>query len=680
MKPNSGRLARRAVYIFLTLVTVSLGSDWASSKVTFSSFAEALRDACLSFLHKGAASRGGMAVVLSPYEAARERVRSGETDSYTAYSTPDDKGRPVWMAERAKTHAELLVRFEAEVEAVSRVLNQSPLGAASNQPILVLTRGNSGAGKTTALKLAESPLLKNLALPEVAKGHSDGIINPDTIKTEIQNQIESGLASTAAVHEEGSYLAKLLIEKTFAQKSSLIIDKRFGTLDSVEKVTRQAKALGYRIVMIDVDSPLEVSTERILKRVEGGGSPNVPFQAVKTGFEESRAHRRPIAELADIDDYLSISDGKIIASKTQGQPLVVQDPARWTELTTVKLEQKELTTEAIYAELLNAKSEVLPAEYLRPFVREADEDDELVFHRLPRDLIRRPGKTVELIELGLKIRLKDYRYEAQKDAGQRYHELLADTIQDYLEHYSPDCKITRKIVPETENKMASVVLRIQGIDYHTRDRLLSDGNWPFHLDPRSNAQSPDLIFDTYEVAKIAWEQQAVPKDDRGPGRNPRTYESAGSLGHEFVKTANDQGRKIGAPPLIFMKTHGTQIHFLRYADRARFRYGFRVDEAQAYGFGAKVELVLAKEAKRAGNYTEAAVHLKFADENVLAAMQFAGIVNYSLDGNAALELVDATPAQREELRRWFEKEDAEFQLLLRQVAELKRVVAPDPGE
>jgi len=88
-----------------------------------------------------------------------------------------------------------------------------------------------------------------------------------------------------------------------------------------------------------------------------------------------------------------------------------------------------------------------------------------------------------------------------------------------------------------------------------------------------------------------------------------------------VTTANDLGRGVDSPPLVKIESRGMQLDFSKDSDIARFRYGFRVDEAQSYLFGAQVEFLLAKLALEKKDRAQAEAHLTQAERNTGVARQ-----------------------------------------------------------
>ena len=160
-----------------------------------------------------------------------------------------------WFPERVAIHQNILKTCYDEARALAMTLHPP-----STEPVLVLTRGNSGSGKTFVLTHTDNSFLKGLNLEGAVKEHESGVINPDIIKTQI-SRLENGHVSSAQVHEEGSMLADQVVIRLIGEKTSFILDKRFGTAEAISKVAQKAKENGYRVVVIDVDAPVETSSQ-----------------------------------------------------------------------------------------------------------------------------------------------------------------------------------------------------------------------------------------------------------------------------------------------------------------------------------------------------------------------------------------------------------------------------------
>jgi len=229
-----------------------------------------------------------------------------------------------WVTERRALHEQIVNEEYRKAVALSERLDDP-------EPTIYALRGNTAAGKTTAVRNNE---IFSKALD--AKGQPSGAINPDTYK--------GGLRSAEAVegrqivghqqtHEEGSMLARKISEKITKSESSMVIDKRMNKEKNITELIKTAEGNGKKIKILDVDVPLEVSLVRVLGREIGGEDPTVPFGAVVEGFEGVRKNRASLLEQVandpKIKDYvLMVADEKgnsvKVAEKVDGKLVILK--------------------------------------------------------------------------------------------------------------------------------------------------------------------------------------------------------------------------------------------------------------------------------------------------------------------------------------------------------------------
>lgn len=278
-----------------------------------------------------------------------------------------------WSPERREAHRRLVADYLDRVEGLSEELGSSPLAKKLGRPVLLLTRGNSGSGKSYLLKHPEHPLLEQLDLPRIMGDprFAEASINPDILKHTIQSELEAGKASAGAVHEEGSMLADRVMEEAFERGWSFIVDKRFGRAAQIDKLARTAREKGYHVIVVDVDAPLSVSSARVTNRPLGGESPNVQFDPIRSGYVEARENRAAVAALPSVDDYISFSStphnpstNGLVAFRSGSHPVQALKPEVWEQLT--KVEDPEIRyAEVLYGEVLDLLSRAYPNEFAR---------------------------------------------------------------------------------------------------------------------------------------------------------------------------------------------------------------------------------------------------------------------------------------------------------------------------
>jgi predicted ABC-type ATPase len=133
------------------------------------------------------------------------------------------------------------------------------------EPVATLMMGAPASGKGTVLRY----------LKEFGKIKDEGVpVDPDEIKTEKIPEYKKYVEydkkfASSKVHEEGSYLAKVVINKLTGIKSNLIIDKVFPEYNKLLKQIDVLKNSGYkvRVIYVSIDDYKE-AYKRMLARGE----------------------------------------------------------------------------------------------------------------------------------------------------------------------------------------------------------------------------------------------------------------------------------------------------------------------------------------------------------------------------------------------------------------------------
>ncbi|MBP9738235.1 zeta toxin family protein [Candidatus Saccharibacteria bacterium] len=230
---------------------------------------------------------------------------SDDLDSYLA--DPEH-----WIPERRAIQEQIINDEYARARELSGRLHD-------NEPTVYALRGNTAAGKTTAVK-------KNPSFAKAldSSGEPTGSINPDTYKTILKSiEAERGteVISHHQAHEEGSMIAKKIMEKIAADESSLVIDKRMSKTKNLTELSKLAEASGKEVKILDVDIPLEISLVRVLERPIGGEAPNVPFGAIAEGYVDIRNSRNDIITLVEQDP--KITEYVLMVADETGQSVEV---------------------------------------------------------------------------------------------------------------------------------------------------------------------------------------------------------------------------------------------------------------------------------------------------------------------------------------------------------------------
>lgn len=232
--------------------------------------------------------------------------------TYTKKGVPEEKTdwehlskTENWTPERQKIHTELFnSNYEASVELSKRMPPKT----------IVLMRGNTGVGKTSVLKGRS-----NSRYPEFAQkldelnildenGVTSGVLNPDDIKGQLRSFDKKDgkhSISHSQVLREGAKINEEVISQLFEEGHSMVLDKRFLTIQEVDSVLKRSD--GYDIILIDVDASLENSLARVKNRTFDGDDPIVDPDRIEDGFNKMNDDREKIKNMSRINKYYLIN-------------------------------------------------------------------------------------------------------------------------------------------------------------------------------------------------------------------------------------------------------------------------------------------------------------------------------------------------------------------------------------
>lgn len=221
---------------------------------------------------------------------------------------------------------------------------------AQKQRRAVILAGAPGAGKSTLLTellgehlqnylVLDADEFKELLLRQAqADGSYEATIKPDEVKRrEAAGEEFFPLELATLVHEESSQLSTALRSECIADGLNIVVDKVLHSADGARQLISELDNAGYRVEIIEVRVPFEVSQQRITERweeayaasLEGAddlGARWVPYQFARKVFDapgdkskpeviaqtlafESpavlryRAYRTADSDTADADDF-----------------------------------------------------------------------------------------------------------------------------------------------------------------------------------------------------------------------------------------------------------------------------------------------------------------------------------------------------------------------------------------
>ena len=196
-----------------------------------------------------------------------------------------------WHPERVALHERIVSTLLEGADVLSRRLREYEAGN-EREPTIYCLRGACGSGKTTALRdgTIGGVLDEN--------GEPNGTLAPDVIKMFLRR---GGLLNHLQVHDEASMLGRKLAKVLHERAMAYVTDFEDVFSDAVE--TKR------KVVIVDIDVPLELSAVRVLVRPKGSKSASIDFDGVVRAFGAIRKNRlklhKQVLEYSDVvDSYI----------------------------------------------------------------------------------------------------------------------------------------------------------------------------------------------------------------------------------------------------------------------------------------------------------------------------------------------------------------------------------------
>lgn len=189
--------------------------------------------------------------------------------------------------DRKKLHESIINDFTSKIDCVS-----------GRQPVAIFTGGAPGSGK--------SYFLKNL-LPFLPK---DKIFSIDADAVRMKLPEYKGYNASSTHLETKDIVNELLMRIAQPCKHDLIIDGTMNKSSSYIPTITKLKNLGYKIYIIYVEVPKELSIERVLDRYKRTGR-YVPQKVINEIYENGMKPFQELTEYADGVLLINGVDGKI---------------------------------------------------------------------------------------------------------------------------------------------------------------------------------------------------------------------------------------------------------------------------------------------------------------------------------------------------------------------------------
>lgn len=248
-----------------------------------------------------------------------------------------------WIEERRLFHKEIV---EDSIKRGVKLSERVKLASKDDQPKVFVVRGNIGAGKTTAMRnhLVFKPLLDEFEEPA-------GVVSADRYKADIREDMGKGendyAISHYQCHRESWALAMRVQERLFSIPGlSMAFDERFAYMTRITELIGSAVRNGRKIVILDLDVPLEISIVRTLKRNPKGVDPCVPYDQIRNGFIQIRNSRFGLEEIVDTTSEITY----YLFSESKSTPLENIAEKNWGE------EKIEILNENLFGRLMSIEA------------------------------------------------------------------------------------------------------------------------------------------------------------------------------------------------------------------------------------------------------------------------------------------------------------------------------------
>jgi hypothetical protein len=176
-----------------------------------------------------------------------------------------------FVPERVALHAQVAMRFATDMIGLSKRFG-------NDEPTIYALSGNTAVGKSFTAK-HDPDFIRGVD----EKGEAKGALNPDTVKALLRRGVDG--ITNQQIHIEGFAInAKLAAElKSKALQTSMVLDERLGTVPAITDLVEMARKSGKKLVLKDIDAPLQVSALRVLGR-DVKVDPCVPFGPIASGY------------------------------------------------------------------------------------------------------------------------------------------------------------------------------------------------------------------------------------------------------------------------------------------------------------------------------------------------------------------------------------------------------------
>ncbi len=218
-------------------------------------------------------------MVISPLEAhetsLRELSRSGQLAAYSPHATISNRewfkrGRPT--SARQDLHEVILAEFFASAVPLEKraIVLAGPPGAGKSS---VLARVVAEMGSHRAdWRVIDADHFKDVLLLQALRdgSYETHLLPPAVRALQERGEVFFPRELASLVHEESSQITKLALQQAIARGENLIVDTVLATPDKAVQLGRSLSDAGYTVTVVQVETSLEISTQRTLDRWRAG--------------------------------------------------------------------------------------------------------------------------------------------------------------------------------------------------------------------------------------------------------------------------------------------------------------------------------------------------------------------------------------------------------------------------
>lgn len=179
-------------------------------------------------------------------------------------------GMPTPM--REELHQQILARYRATMENEvthdrRAIVLAGPPGAGKSRILDELIGAPGTESRRQWLEIDPDEIKTQLLDAAAADGSYETFIKPPAVRElEAQGERFFPLDFAALVHEESSELAKAVREEAIRDGANVVIDSVLSKPEKAVELGRQLERAGYRVDVIDVEVPYDLSAARIAQR------------------------------------------------------------------------------------------------------------------------------------------------------------------------------------------------------------------------------------------------------------------------------------------------------------------------------------------------------------------------------------------------------------------------------